>query len=294
MVLFEDRMASPPSVAELADEVGVSISHFHHAFLQVIGETAKKHMLRLRVERAAMMLMRSNWQVSEIGLACGFKTPSSFSRAFKSHYEATPSQFRETKRIAPHFRAPMRKSASRGESEGSLRQSQLDVKVEESGRLDLVCLRCYGTVWKLGFYWDSVYEWAKTVWPDLNGARFLGLWHDDWTSLRPLAWRFDCAIWHPLGVPVDVPEPYYIRSIPCGLAARHSVAGNIDKIEQAINELVEVWLPSSGYQPREWLVATEYSPESIFAGSLRRTMRFLTTGIPMDCLMFVQHQDMDV
>lgn len=285
-------MDNPPSVAELAAESGLSLSHFHHAFQEVIGESAKQHMLRLRVERASLMLIHSDWQTGEIGLACGFKTPSSFSRAFKSHFGATPGDFREAHAVKPHLKGPMRRGKKREVKETS---SLLpEVRIEQWPALELACLRCVGNAWAVGWSWEAMLKWARQAWSDLEGARFFGIWHDDWTSRRPDLYRYDCAVWHPSGPPPSWPEHLYRRTLPEGLVAVSTVTGGARKMDQAWMDLLRIWLPHSEFQPRLWSITNEYSPSSILGGTARRHFDALLGRLTVDNCLHVQHQNMKI
>src|SRR6185295_12480553 len=54
---------------------------------------------RLRLEKAARLLRYSNQSLTDIALACGFSSSATFSRAFRSGYDTSPSQFRKSGEI---------------------------------------------------------------------------------------------------------------------------------------------------------------------------------------------------
>ncbi|HEY3823869.1 MAG TPA: AraC family transcriptional regulator [Bryobacteraceae bacterium] len=82
------------SLTALAERAGLSTFHLHRLFLAAAGETPKQFTLRLRLERAALLLLRNEESVLNVALECGFESHEAFSRAFRRHYGTTPRQYR--------------------------------------------------------------------------------------------------------------------------------------------------------------------------------------------------------
>ena len=80
---------------ELAKVACFSEFHFHRIFGAVSGETLNNFTNRLRLEKAARLLRYSDQNLTEIALECGFSSSATFSRAFRSGYDTSPSQFRK-------------------------------------------------------------------------------------------------------------------------------------------------------------------------------------------------------
>jgi AraC family transcriptional regulator len=84
---------------ELAKVACFSEFHFHRIFGAVSGETLNNFTNRLRREKAARLLRYSDKRVTDIALDCGFSSSATFSRAFRSSYDTSPSQFRKSGEI---------------------------------------------------------------------------------------------------------------------------------------------------------------------------------------------------
>jgi AraC family transcriptional regulator len=82
------------SLPILADRAGVTAWHFHRMFTALLGETPKQHVLRLRLEQAALRLRLEEDDVIDIGLACGFASHTVFGRAFRRRFGMTPTAWR--------------------------------------------------------------------------------------------------------------------------------------------------------------------------------------------------------
>ncbi len=86
--------AADVSLAALADQAGLSVFHLHRVFSAVTGETPKQFTLRLRLARAAAMLLTTGDSVLDVALACGFQSHEVFCRAFRKRFSMTPSAYR--------------------------------------------------------------------------------------------------------------------------------------------------------------------------------------------------------
>jgi transcriptional regulator GlxA family with amidase domain len=69
-------------------------------FKEEMGENLSNYLNRLRVEKAAAMLVTTNVSISEITSECGFEDQSWFSKIFKNITGLTPGKYRERGIIA--------------------------------------------------------------------------------------------------------------------------------------------------------------------------------------------------
>src|SRR5271167_3252842 len=89
----------PVKLTELANVACFWEFHFHRIFTAVSGETLNNFTNRLRLEKAARLLRYSEQSLTGIALDCGFSSSATFSRAFRSGYDTSPSQFRKNGEI---------------------------------------------------------------------------------------------------------------------------------------------------------------------------------------------------
>jgi AraC family transcriptional regulator len=82
------------SLTALAARAGLSAFHLHRVFSAAAGETPKQFTLRLRLERAALLLLRGEDSVLNVALSCGFGSHEAFCRAFRRHFGTGPRAYR--------------------------------------------------------------------------------------------------------------------------------------------------------------------------------------------------------
>lgn len=86
---------TPITVDELATIAGVSRYHFVRGFKASIGESPYQLVIRRRLERAQVLLQRSDLSVGEIAHELGFSSQSHFSQAFRRRFGFSPQRYRQ-------------------------------------------------------------------------------------------------------------------------------------------------------------------------------------------------------
>ncbi len=87
------RMAEPPGLQELADEIGLSLKKLKEGFKQIYGDTVYGFLFEYKMEVARKLLESGNYNVNEVGLKVGYSTASHFISAFKKKYGTTPKKY---------------------------------------------------------------------------------------------------------------------------------------------------------------------------------------------------------
>jgi AraC-like DNA-binding protein len=94
VAIMEDRLGDPPTLDEMAGEIGVSRRHFFRAFKQSTGKTPHAFIAERRLERAVDLVRTTELSATEIALDCGFASSSHFTYAFKRNYGSGPLEYR--------------------------------------------------------------------------------------------------------------------------------------------------------------------------------------------------------
>ena len=82
------------TTAELASFCYLSEAHFCRFFKKETGKTCMRYINEFRVEKAALMLNKTDFQISAVASAVGFDDVNYFSRIFKQIKGISPSSFR--------------------------------------------------------------------------------------------------------------------------------------------------------------------------------------------------------
>ena len=87
---MEQTLESPVRRVELARLAQVSLRQLERLFRQHLGRSLGEHYLALRLDRARDLLRQTSLSVLEIALACGFASPSHFSRVYSARFGYPP------------------------------------------------------------------------------------------------------------------------------------------------------------------------------------------------------------
>ena len=82
------------SLAQLAAEHEISVSHLQKLFKQIYGVPIYHYIKEYRLEQAAVELVRTQRSVTQIAQSAGYDNASKFAENFKKRYGITPSQYR--------------------------------------------------------------------------------------------------------------------------------------------------------------------------------------------------------
>jgi len=91
--LIIKEMNNPPSLPNLAKEVGLNIKKLKTEFKEVYGAPVFTFLLNYKMELAKNLLLEQQLNVNEISIKLGYSTSSHFIAAFKRKYSITPKQF---------------------------------------------------------------------------------------------------------------------------------------------------------------------------------------------------------
>ncbi|GGL74289.1 GlxA family transcriptional regulator [Wenxinia marina] len=87
---MEQAIEDPISPATLAHEVGMSTRQLERLFRRYLNRSPKRYYMELRLQKARNLLMQTDMSVINVALACGFTSPSHFSKCYRAHYDTTP------------------------------------------------------------------------------------------------------------------------------------------------------------------------------------------------------------
>jgi len=240
----------PVKLAELADVACFSEFHFHRIFRAVSGETLNSFTNRLRLEKAARLLRYSAQSLTDIAFDCGFSSSATFSRAFRSGYDTSPSQFRKSgeikkskicKELYPEdeYGVPMSAEGKRAAFPVRLldipERQVAYMRVTNAFELDRVLAAL-----------KTVIEWAKSQDVFSQGILF-GMTVDDPHVTPKHLYRYEVCLASSL--PFECMEGMSKLKMPAMRYAAIKVSGDIHKVATAWDYLYRDWLINSAYEP---------------------------------------------
>jgi len=242
---------------ELAKVACFSEFHFHRIFSAISGETLNNFTNRLRLEKAARLLRYSDQSVTDIALDCGFSSSATFSRAFRSGYDTSPSQFRKSgeikkskicKELFPEDEYGLPMSAEEKRAAFSVRLMDIPerqvayIRVKNAFEMDRVLAAL-----------KTVIEWAKSQNKDVfSQGTLFGMSVDDPHVTPKHLYRYEVCLASSL--PFECREGMSKLGMsklkmPAMRYAAIKVSGDIHKVATAWDYLYRDWLIHSAYEP---------------------------------------------
>ncbi|MEA5618664.1 AraC family transcriptional regulator [Cronbergia sp. UHCC 0137] len=90
--ILTTQLEYPPSLCELAQQVGVSVRTLQRGFSALFNTTVMGYLTQQRLQKAEMLLHQGNYKVAEVANLVGYGHLGNFAAAFKRQYGITPSQ----------------------------------------------------------------------------------------------------------------------------------------------------------------------------------------------------------
>jgi len=98
---MRNHLSEPVKIDQLAAMMHLSTSRFNHLFREEVGQSPMQYMKMLRLNKARHLMRVTDLPVNQIAQEVGYEDPLYFRRAFKQHFQVTPSQAREHDRNMP-------------------------------------------------------------------------------------------------------------------------------------------------------------------------------------------------
>lgn len=99
--MMEANIEEPISPSILAKDVGMSTRQLERLFRRYLNRSPKRYYMELRLQKARNLLMQTDMSVINVALACGFASPSHFSKCYRAQYNTTPYRERGAQASRP-------------------------------------------------------------------------------------------------------------------------------------------------------------------------------------------------
>jgi len=250
----EQRGLTAPALAELAH---FSPFHFSRIFTGMVGESVGEHVRRLRLEKAAGELVRTDRQVLSIALGCGYGTHEAFTRAFSAHFGLAPTEFR--RKAGDPIEFPTAPSCVHFGTDDAintfiplLKESpMLDVEIKQVPARRLAGMRHIGAYNQVGGAYGRLFAWAGPRGFVGPKTEVVGVYYDDPSETSVDKLRADVCITAPDGFDGDTPAGVTIVELEAGQCAVGTYQGPYERLDEAYQWFFGSWLPQSGRLPAD-------------------------------------------
>lgn len=267
---IERHLAEELRLEDLARVACFSPFHFHRVYAAATGETVREFVLRLRLERAASVLLRHPGRsVTEIALDCGFGGSAAFARAFRAAWGTTATAFRKNRKAlrkggevpgdGPGYGLDVGGSPDEPDAAGRREHAMERAQRKKADRIEVQDLPGFtiGYVRHVGPYageaglferlFGRLGQWAGPRGLIGPQTRWMAIFHDDPEITPPEKLRMSACLTVPAGTAGE--RDVSVMEIPAGRCAVARFSLRPSEYGAAWSWLMGEWLPESGYQP---------------------------------------------
>ncbi|WP_010197685.1 AraC family transcriptional regulator [Bacillus sp. m3-13] len=261
---IENNLESPLSLEKLASISTYSPFHFQRIFKAQVGGTPANYVKRLRIEKAAHLLIyEHSVPITQIAFMCGFSSLSYFTTSFHTYFQCSPTNWREgayLERFPREYADNSKKSKQLRNMEqeqqnnnGYNKYQWLDlekVKVMEFPVCTTVKKQNVGPYTQgIPDVWEKVYHWAKARDIITDNTFIFGVPKSNPFITPAQMSRYDCHL-AVEGLMCDTLETYQFKG---GKHVVYEFDEPVDYVErnkliECYSELYSFWLPKSGYK----------------------------------------------
>ena len=253
---IDANLAGDTSLPTLAGIAGFSSFHFHRVFFEATGETLHALVMRVRLERAIVLLRAAPGKsLTSIAAEVGFGSSSSLSRAFAQRFGVKASSLRSNSAMHA-FLAQLRPAQPTAlpSQTPALEQSHAalgpSLRIENWPAVPLAYVRVTGAYLDpaaLVAAYRKIEDWADAQGLDSAASRLIGMSMDD-PAVVPLAkCRYDFC--RESNIKPLVRSGISHDTLPANTWAVLPCKGDLAAVERCWNYLFREWLPASGWQP---------------------------------------------
>lgn len=213
------------TIDELVAISGYSYYHFHRIFKSHTGESVKKYIKRLQLERAVRKIKNENEKITDLAIEAGFHMSSSFNKAFKGMFAINPSQYKKSLE-------DIRKNYKEIEP----------LRVEELESFEVYAQRYVGECQHINTIFENMLEFAQHN--SLIDEKFAlyGITYDDPQVTNDQKHRYEVCVKDIKSIDIEGSQEVYKKRIEGGKFAVFLHRGDPNKLLDTYNSIYGRWL----------------------------------------------------
>lgn len=217
-------------LATLAGVANFSKYHFHRIWKSVVGETLKRYVSRIRLEKARRRIAsRPDLTITDVAYSLGFSSSANFARDFSARFGKPPSSAKRARR-----------DGGRGRSGEPPRY----IGIETLKPIPVIYARVdtgYDTG-KIAAAFGSLYSFALGAKLIRRDSRSVGIGYDDPEYTPPGRCRYDACLEVPAGYEPGPGLPFNRRDIAGGAYATFGYSGRAEGFAGAWDSIFRDWV----------------------------------------------------
>ncbi|MFZ6872008.1 AraC family transcriptional regulator [Undibacterium sp. Di27W] len=223
---------------KLADIACMSPYHWHRIYRAIHGESVVATVKRLRLQRAATLLARSDMTIDKIAEFSGYPNLQSFTRIFASVYGQPPARYRKE---GSHQQIPLPDELSA--------DLHFPVSITSIDPVQLLSIDNTGSYMSISKTFDILVGCAASRQLFREDTRWIGIYYDDAMTVDEDKLRSKACISAPQPLPEQALQaPLSLTELRGGKYAVLTYKGPYSDMQPVYRWFFGVWLPASGQE----------------------------------------------
>lgn len=237
---IENNISAPLYLFDLAELSNLSPFHFHKIFKSITGGNLNEYVIRIRLEKAANLLIKTKCKIETIATDCGYSNQESFSRAFVKQFNNTPSKYRKENDVINR----------KINLNSSKIKSQLNIKptIKVSIPIHIAYVRHVGSYKKVGMAWSEILKWKEKNIKDKE-IELIGISHDNPEITDILNIRYDACV--TISKPIKPINKIGYKILQGGKYAIFKYDSSSNSVTEIYDFIYSTWLMENNYQLRD-------------------------------------------
>ena len=242
LVYLEQHLEKELTIEELSNVSCFSRFHFQRIFSAAVGESVYGYLRRLRIQKAARLIVYSDKSITEIALSVGYASSSSFTKAFKNVVGQNPQALRNARKL-PDLHPVSQQLIH-------YQEVKMKHRIEERKEQTMLFLRKTGAYEKAApAAWRQIVEFAHQKGICLKTYPLVGFALDDPTITDEPHLRFDIGI---LGLKEPKAEGLLgLQTLAGGPYAVFEHHDHYNCLSDTFAEIYGYYLPKNDLEPRD-------------------------------------------
>jgi len=97
---MQENLTEPQPIDTLLTDLGITRRQMERHFRRVLQDSPARYYMKLRLERAHLLLQQTSQSIFEVAITCGFSSASHFSKSYREFYGYSPHKARLESREA--------------------------------------------------------------------------------------------------------------------------------------------------------------------------------------------------
>lgn len=253
---IHDHLEDDLDVNTLAEVAMMSPYHFHRIYRELAQETVNGTVRRLRLQRAAVDLIRSKQSLSEIAKKVSYGSLEAFSRAFTKQFGETPSEYREAKHnLSVNNDQPF---IAMLPTEEKVYETMFTVEIQNLEAMEVASYSHQGDYMEIGAVFEKLFMYGVSQNLVTETTKSFGLYYHDPASVKQSELRSKACATIPSGAVLKGDDAPDTMTIPTGRYATLLFKGSYAELNKPYDWMFGEWLPNSGYEAADFPAMEEY------------------------------------